>query len=143
MSELALTSPKETAKAAQAFADYVAMGPKRSLRKLCEFYHRNPTYLTQLRDWSVEYQWQERLKEMAAEQIAAAQDLKVDTYVTILGEYHRRVSDEPMRQVMKLEGLHGIYDRVKPETHTSSNEGLPSATITFQFEVVPSRAVKE
>lgn len=140
MSELAILAPNESGKAAQAFKDYVALGPTRSLRKLCDSWGKSPTYLSQLAVWSKKYSWQDRLKEMAAEQIAAAQDLKVDTYVTILGEYHRRVSDEPMRQVMKLEGLHGIYDRVKPETNTTS-DSLPSANITFRFEVVPARSV--
>jgi hypothetical protein len=108
------TAPKETAKAAQAFADYVAMGPERSLRKLVEKYHRPKSYLAQLNVWSTEYEWQARLKEMAEQQIAEAAGLRTETYVAIAREYHRRFTDPAMVKVAQLDALHGVFDRVKP-----------------------------
>jgi hypothetical protein len=131
MTDVALVSPKESAKAYQAFVDYVNLGPTRSLRKLVAFYHKNPSYLTQVRNWSVDYNWQDRLKQLAAEQLDSATELKTTTYVNILGEYHRRISDEPRRQIMELNALHGIYDRVKPETPQSSDG--PHITVNFAF----------
>jgi hypothetical protein len=127
------TLPKESAKAYQAFVDYVNLGPQRSLRKLVERYNKPPTYLRQLAVWSTEYGWQDRIKAMAAEQLTSATELKTTTYVNILGEYHRRISDEPRRQIMELNALHGIYDRVKPETPQSSGGDGPHITVNFAF----------
>jgi hypothetical protein len=127
------TLPKESAKAYQAFVDYVNLGPTRSLRKLVEFYNRPKSYLAQLAVWSDEYNWQERLKQLAAEQLTSATELKTTTYVNILGEYHRRISDEPRRQIMELNALHGIYDRVKPETPQASGGDGPHITVNFAF----------
>lgn len=139
MTDLALIEPKETAKAAQAFADYVNLGPTRSLRKLHVLYCQQgangaPTKRFEtLAEWSTENNWQDRLKQIAAHQLESASELKTTTYINILGEYHRRVSDEPRRQVMELNALHGIYDRVKPETPQTSGGSGPSITVNFAF----------
>jgi hypothetical protein len=133
MVELTLIDAKESAKAYQAFVDYVNLGPTRSLRKLVDFYNKPSTYLRQLAVWSDEYHWQDRLKQLAAEQLTSATELKTTTYVNILGEYHRRISDEPRRQIMELNALHGIYDRVKPETPQSSGGDGPHITVNFAF----------
>jgi hypothetical protein len=59
--------PTETARAAEAFAQYVAMGPGRSLRGLGAVLAEQGVYKTSasafrvLKDWSVKYRWQERL----------------------------------------------------------------------------------
>jgi predicted secreted protein len=129
MADLAVI-PKESAKAAQAFADYVNLGPSRSLAKLAR--GKSARYLRQLEYWSSDYQWQERLKQLAVEQVEQAQEARTSTYVLIAGEYHRRVSDEPMRKSMQLSALHGIFDRVKPETVSDSGGGS-SAHLTIQF----------
>jgi len=61
--------PQETPKAASAFADYVALGPRRSLQRLAELdvsqgYAKSiPTRLTVLKRWSTEHKWQERIAE--------------------------------------------------------------------------------
>jgi hypothetical protein len=133
MTDVALITPKESAKAYQAFVDYVNLGPTRSLRKLVDFYNRPSTYLRQLAVWSTENDWQGRLKAMSAEQLDSATELKTTTYVNILGEYHRRISDEPRRQIMDLNALHGIYDRVKPETPQASGGDGPHITVNFSF----------
>lgn len=115
MADLALIESKETAKAAQAFADYVALGPERSLRKLAASKGKNGTYVGQLERWSVEHKWQERLKEIAQHQLAEAVDIRSSLYLEILREYYRRFGDDPaMIRVAKLDALHGVFDRVKP-----------------------------
>jgi hypothetical protein len=132
MTELA-TLPKESAKAYQAFVDYVNLGPTRSLAKLNDRYKKPTSYIRQLALWSAEYNWQDRLKQLAAEQLTSATELKTTTYVNILGEYHRRISDEPRRQIMELNALHGIYDRVKPEAPQSGGGDGPHITVNFAF----------
>lgn len=49
---------RETPRAAAAFADYCAMGPGRSLRKLAD---KTGTKLAQLGQWSTRFAWQERI----------------------------------------------------------------------------------
>jgi hypothetical protein len=62
----------------QAWADYVAMGPGRSLESLLERY-RNvasaPTNrLNTLKEWSVAFHWQDRLGAIADQEAAAAEE---------------------------------------------------------------------
>lgn len=64
---------EESPKAAQAWADYVALGPDRSLAKLIARYRTVPetsptTRLPTLKQWSRDYGWQDRLLGLAAEQ---------------------------------------------------------------------------
>jgi len=59
-------------RAEQAFADYVAMGPSRSLRALAEAYQGGikpaPTRkLRTLAEWSTRYRWQERIAKAVTE----------------------------------------------------------------------------
>ena len=65
---------KETPKALEAFERYWAMGPTRSLRQLAEndlaagfTESKLNTYHQQLKDWSTEHAWQDRLKERVSE----------------------------------------------------------------------------
>jgi len=69
---------EESPKAAQAWADYVALGADRSLPKLIGRYRTasetSPTTrLATLKQWSAEYHWQSRLLTLAAEQGAMAE----------------------------------------------------------------------
>lgn len=115
MADLALIESKESAKAYQAFVDYVNLGPERSLRKLAASKGKNGTYVGQLERWSVEHKWQDRLKALAQQQLAEAIDIRSTLYLSILREYYRRFGDDPaMIQVAHLEALHGVFDRVKP-----------------------------
>jgi hypothetical protein len=130
----------ESAKAAEAFALYVDMGPQRSLRKLCDSLGRDQTYLSQLSDWSVKYKWQDRLKQLALISIEQSMQMNTDTYVKIVHEYNRRVSDEGRRQFMALNSLHGIYDRVKPEQTSTKEQSLGSNVfIKFEFNQIAGR----
>jgi hypothetical protein len=115
MADLALIDVKETAKAAQAFADYVALGPDRSFAKLAAIKGKNGSYIGQLEIWSSKHHWQDRLKDLAQQQLAEAVDLRSSLYVGILREYYRRFGDDPaMMQSVQLDALHGVFDRVKP-----------------------------
>jgi hypothetical protein len=84
------TTHQETARAAQAFADYVAMGPTRSLEALAERYRTAsktiPTKrIATLKDWSVKYRWQARIAEaISAEtehKLHLASELDADTFL--------------------------------------------------------------
>jgi hypothetical protein len=71
-----ITFPKMPEKAATAFADYIAMGPDRSLGALCERYRKAtgpiPTKrLMTLKDWSRNFRWQDRIKGTVNERIDA------------------------------------------------------------------------
>ena len=68
---------EETLKAKQAFEDYYALGPGRSLSKLAEAYRSRtepdpPTReLTTLKEWSSEHGWQARLDQRIEEESQA------------------------------------------------------------------------
>ncbi len=82
---------RETPKAAQAFADYVAMGSSRSLRKLADrlvqqnVYKTSTAAMRSLAMWSSHYDWQDRLANAATERSDAmlkeAAELDADTFV--------------------------------------------------------------
>ena len=64
---------KESARAAQAWADYLAMGPGRSLDELCRRYSNatipTPTKRVKtLKDWSVAFGWQDRLRAISEQE---------------------------------------------------------------------------
>lgn len=68
---------RETPKARQAWADYVALGPDRSLEKLLRRYQTDPspptTRLSSLKQWSVQFGWQQRLQDIADAEVAEAE----------------------------------------------------------------------
>jgi hypothetical protein len=146
MAELAVLEEQDIAtaailamptKAATAFADYLLLGPDRSLEKLFRLYRTRPEggptrQLSKLKEWSSEYGWQERIKLIAAAQVERTAEKRTGTYSLIVDEYYRRVSDEPRRQIMELSALHGIHDRVKPEQQVASSSG-GGAHLTIQF----------
>lgn len=76
--------PGESAKAFEAFATYRDMGAKRSLRKLTQQLHKN---LTTVRDWSVKWNWQERVR---------AYDRELD----------RQVREQAIRSVRQMTDRH-------------------------------------
>jgi hypothetical protein len=70
---------RETAKSKQAYADYLAMGPDRSLEKLLARYQSNPeaapaTNLTRLKVWSSKHGWQARLQAIADREAREAEE---------------------------------------------------------------------
>jgi hypothetical protein len=82
--------PRETGSAAEAIDDYVDLGPGRSLRILHERYLSDPDAaptrrLKTLKDWSVKYNWQARIRDAATarstEKLEQAADLDADTFL--------------------------------------------------------------
>ena len=78
-----------TDKAAAAFADYIGMGPGRSLASLCNRYQKStkapPTKrLETLKEWSTKYQWQARISSAVTEAVTRklelAAELDADTF---------------------------------------------------------------
>ena len=70
---------KETPAAQEAFEDYYGLGAERSLTKLAESYQTStepiPTeHIATLKKWSVEHNWQERVKERVRERAAGIRD---------------------------------------------------------------------
>lgn len=81
--------PVMTAAAAEAFAAYVELGPKRSLESLASMYRNSaepaPTkHLRTLKDWSAKFQWQARITEAvtaaASRKLELAAELDADTF---------------------------------------------------------------
>jgi hypothetical protein len=74
---------EESPKAAQAWADYVALGPDRSLAKLVALYRNRvqaegrlsvpTTRKATLETWSLAFGWQSRLQQIVAQETAAAE----------------------------------------------------------------------
>ena len=90
----------ESPKARQAWADYLALGPERSLEKLLERYRTDPrsaptARLTTLKEWSRTHQWQARLQNLVAEQVVVVEQAERDRVREVLetgfGVAHERV----------------------------------------------------
>ncbi len=64
--------PRETPKAAEAFAAYVAMGPGRSYAKLAKVWGHPASYVGQIDRWARAYRWQDRLVEAITTKTQAA-----------------------------------------------------------------------
>ena len=90
---------RETPRAAQAWADYLALGPDRSLEKLLESYRSRPSaptgQVSMLKRWSAAFGWQARLQEIAARQAEEAQEREAARIREIMetgyGRPHERV----------------------------------------------------
>jgi hypothetical protein len=70
--------PRESARARQAWADYLALGDGRSLELLVREYQSRTgsvpsKQLSRLKKWSADYGWQDRLKKIADDVAAAAE----------------------------------------------------------------------
>lgn len=84
--------PGESAKAFEAFAAYRDMGAERSLRKLTQRLHKN---LTTIRDWSVKWNWQERVRAYDRELDRQAREQAVRSV--------RQMTDRHIRIAMQLQ----------------------------------------
>jgi hypothetical protein len=77
MTPIQLTN--ETLRAFDAFKTFVAMGPKRSIRKAARKLNKNSTTIA---EWSKKYRWQKRLRELELEDckraVAADEQAKLD-----------------------------------------------------------------
>ncbi len=97
---------RETPKARQAWADYTALGPDRSLERLAEGYQRStegvPTrQLSRLKKWSLAFGWQGRLREIADREAAAAEERQA-AYLRELMETGYALTHERIRLLKAL-----------------------------------------
>lgn len=158
--------PRETPIAAQAFAEYVALGPSRSLAKLAEQrVHQGlakniPSALTLLKKWSAAHDWQTRLVDAVNERtsrlLAEAAELDSETFLATSREYRRRTSPA-MIAAMQLNDMHPVRDRVKSlaakapaftisitiqqeAERLAAELGIPSADLLKQAEAIAAAA---
>lgn len=116
------SSPKETTKAAQAFADYVALGPRRSLRALAELYVDRgyaksiPTQLATLKRWSTEHRWQDRIAQAVTDRtmdlLAEAAEYDAQAFLATSREYWRRIQNAGIEN-MSLADVHDLRGQVR------------------------------
>lgn len=136
---------RETANAAQAFADYVAMGPGRSIRKLHDRYKQNPSNapaksLDTLFDWSGKFHWQDRLTEAttaeAERKLQEAVELDADTFVEtsrILNERVKWTTPHDLDAVVKMR------ESVRKPTPKGGTSVSVTVTITPQQREIAER----
>jgi hypothetical protein len=86
---------EETTKSAYAYAQYEALGPGRSLAKLCDVLGKSSGYVRQLETWSSQFQWQARAKAYDTVQIAKE------------AEERRRKRDEAIEAMNERQALIG------------------------------------
>lgn len=130
--------PRETARAVNAFADYVALGPGRSIRKLHDAYviaagdGKPAENVRQLERWSADHNWQGRLAAMEADRLAAGQEIRTALYLRALTEYDRR-TDGTLIEAAPLDAIHAIYDRVRPTERSGADIAI---NLTATVELV-------
>lgn len=94
--------PEESAKAFEAFAAYRDMGAERSLRKLTQRLHKN---LTTIRDWSVKWNWQERVRAYDRDLDKKAREQAVKDVRSMTNRHIRIAMKLQERAVKALEDL--------------------------------------
>lgn len=100
--------PGESAKAFEAFAVYRNMGAERSLRKLTQKLHKN---LTTIRDWSIKWNWQERVR---------AYDYDLD----------RQAHEQAVHNVQQMNDRHIQMAMQLQEKASAALENLAAANLT-------------
>ena len=97
------TRPTETTEAKEAFAQYVALGPGRSLRLLArtlvtqELYKTEQSALTVVGRWSRQHNWQDRIGNAATERaermLQEAAQLDADTFLKTSKKLNEQVKN--------------------------------------------------
>ncbi|MCA9878713.1 MAG: hypothetical protein KC442_13055 [Thermomicrobiales bacterium] len=135
---------RETPRAALAFADYVALGPSRSLRGLHEHYlqqsaHKPPTRrLETLADWSVRYRWQARISttttEAAEMALALAAEFDAESFLrtsaalaALLDRMPAEVDGADMRSLDAIIDVREAVRRREPRRSVQAGLSLRSA----------------
>ncbi len=101
--------PKETPRAAAAFADYCALGPGRSLAKLAARNGDTPSKIRSLKRqyeaWSSEHGWQERVKLYDRER-AEERRLKLEAEIEAMNARHagigQKAAEQAIQQIERL-----------------------------------------
>lgn len=139
---------KESPKAAEAFAAYVAMGPSRSLRKLADAlvaqnrYKTTTTALNSLRTWSAEFNWQERIATAASARadrmLEEAAELDADTFLRTSQDLNRRAT---FIDGFKVDEMIRVRESVrKPAPKGSTNVNV---NVTVQVQQIVDRIAEE
>ncbi|MDE2105293.1 MAG: hypothetical protein KGL39_49160 [Patescibacteria group bacterium] len=136
--------PRETAKAAAAFRDYVSLGDGRSLTSLLILYQNRaesgPTrHLSTLKMWSSQFEWQERLREAAEREANAIRQRQQEDrdaiWNTGAADPHERVKDlKAAAEILKGQLFSGgdgslvefLTIDVKGQEKTISKNNLPA-----------------
>lgn len=124
---------EESVKAAQAWADYVALGPDRSLAKLIARYRTAPEAaptirLKTLKEWSAEYGWQARLHGLAAEQAAIAEARERQRIDAIMSTGFAVTHN-------RIKALDGLAEAVLAELATIGDDETPSGFYRKEVKV--------
>jgi len=113
---------KETARARQAWADYLALGPDRSLEKLLQRYQSGTkaapaTSLTRLKLWSRTFGWQQRL-QVIADEVARAAEEKEREYRRLIMEDGYALPHERVRALKQLAGI--LFEELTAEDEAAN-----------------------
>lgn len=111
---------KETPRAAQAWADYLALGPERSLEKLAAFYQTRtkPVPVSTLKLWSTHFDWQGRLKDIAEREAKAAEEREAAYRRSIMEEGYG-LAHERVKALKTLAGK--LFDELTTEEAAPAN----------------------
>lgn len=134
-----------TLKAAEAFAAYVAMPPKRSYRKLADalvqqgFYKNATSALRTIAKWATDYAWQDRLAnavtDLTRQRLEQAAEIDADTYLVTSEKLRARLDyTDPLQVAVVLD----IRAAVKPP----ATKAEVSGTVRHQHEHEHSGVVK-
>jgi hypothetical protein len=132
-------SPKrETPRAAQAFADYLAMGPGRSLEKLLAQYRqqtangiRVPTLrFKTLADWSGTFCWQARLDQIVSQERQAVVSRGIVDKQNRLNALNDRW-ERLQKVIAERERQHVSIDSLQPSPAAGASTGLMVLTVRF------------
>jgi hypothetical protein len=98
----------------EAFADYLALGPERSIAKLCELYAdtcASPPALRTLKNWSAEGAWRHRVVEHAAQVGALVQSMAAESgsqaHLDMARSLHAAGNQMIAKIVAMVEGIQG------------------------------------
>ena len=123
--------PQETAKAAEAFAAYVALGPGRSLEKLAQqrvrqgYGKSTASVVRVLERWSSLYGWQDRIASARTEQsermLQEAADLDAETFLETSRLLNERVHYSTRHHLDEIVKMRESVRKPTPKGGTNVN----------------------
>jgi hypothetical protein len=135
------SAQQESPKAAQAFADYVDLGPARSLKLLAQRYVEQKRYKTtttakgQLARWSVQFHWQERLTAAASARserlLEQAAEIDADSFYKSSVELNKAITKSVRSNGGDIRHVISIRESVRKP----SSKGSTSVNVSLSVEV--------
>lgn len=132
-------------RAAEAFLDFVRLGPKRSLPKLAELYQNRtepvPTkQLSRLKVWSTKYKWQERVEQVDDEEAEA----ELRRAARMDAQTFNRTSEELNRRSAYANGLHmDELVRMRETVRKPAPKGGTSVTVNVEIRHIAEKLAHE